>query len=177
MTDDKKKSLAAYKADWRLRNIERIKAERKFRYASNRDESIRKAAEWSAAHPEKTGAAKAAWKRRNPEYLRRDAAKRRAANPEKAREWTRLWSKANPAYFRAKNMKRHAAKLRAVPSWAEHDKIATVYQKAKQFGFEVDHVVPLQHKLVCGLHVWNNLQLLSKVENIRKKNYHWPDMP
>ena len=36
--------------------------------------------------------------------------------------------------------------------------------------------MPLNHPLVCGLHVQNNLQLLPLAENIRKGNNWWPDM-
>ena len=54
--------------------------------------------------------------------------------------------------------------------------IKIVYEKAGAMGFEVDHVVPLQSKVVCGLHVWSNLQLLSQIENGKKGNRFWPDM-
>lgn len=63
------------------------------------------------------------------------------------------------------------------PQWGEMDKMRVVYRKAQELGMQVDHVVPLRHKLVCGLHCWWNLQLLTRSENSRKKNRAWPDMP
>lgn len=35
---------------------------------------------------------------------------------------------------------------------------------------EVDHIIPLNNELVCGLHVWENLQLLSVGQNRAKGN-------
>lgn len=43
--------------------------------------------------------------------------------------------------------------------------------------WEVDHIVPLQSKLVCGLHNEFNLQVITQRENSSKRNYRWPDMP
>lgn len=65
---------------------------------------------------------------------------------------------------------------KATPKWATTWRIALVYAIARLRGVSVDHVVPIGHPLVCGLHVEHNLQLLSVEENYRKGNNWWPDM-
>ena len=64
---------------------------------------------------------------------------------------------------------RHARKLRAIPKWANLEKIKEIYRNRKE-GFHVDHIIPLKGKNVCGLHVENNLQHLTAKENILKSN-------
>ena len=98
-------------------------------------------------------------------------------------ETTAKWQKNNPEkvkYYRliekisgksaAKAAKRRAAKLQATPPWADLEEIKNVYLEAQYFNMHVDHIIPLQGKNVCGLHVWDNLQLLPAVENIKKGN-------
>lgn len=70
----------------------------------------------------------------------------------------------------------------AQPVWLDREGLVFVYtQRAiwKAMGYDavVDHIVPLSHPLVCGLHVPWNLQLLSDADNANKSNRYWPDMP
>lgn len=69
------------------------------------------------------------------------------------------------------------------PPWADRKKIREMFRlsreltKATAIQHSVDHIVPLNHPLVCGLHNEFNLCALPLVSNVRKSNNHWPDMP
>jgi len=65
--------------------------------------------------------------------------------------------------------KRRAAKLERTPSWVDHEAISRIYLFCPN-GYEVDHIIPLQGKLVSGLHVPDNLQYLTCTENRIKYN-------
>ena len=74
----------------------------------------------------------------------------------------------------------------ATPSWlSEFDKffINEIYHlsklrtKALNINFEVDHVVPIMSKIVCGLHHPLNLEIVPAKLNRIKNNLFWPDMP
>lgn len=60
--------------------------------------------------------------------------------------------------------------MKATPLWSDKQAMSDVYAEAKYLQMHVDHIIPLKHSLVCGLHVWDNLQVLTPSENIHKKN-------
>lgn len=101
-------------------------------------------------------------------------------NKEKNRKYQQEWysrSPENKTYSVGKRKMREAVQLQAIPPWYEKNAVDTVYHKAAEFGFHVDHIVPLNGKTVCGLHCWDNLQLLDGPLNLSKGNREWPDMP
>lgn len=63
----------------------------------------------------------------------------------------------------------------AQPTWADREAIRHMYRLARLLRLHVDHIVPLTSAHVCGLHVADNLQLLSPQENLSKNNRWWPD--
>ena len=101
----------------------------------------------------------------------------KTANSTSLAEQAKAWRENNKHLKAAAESKRKALKLRATPFWFEREKVLLVYEKAQEFGAHVDHVVPLKHPLVCGLHCWHNLQLLPPDINCSKGNRRWPDMP
>lgn len=83
---------------------------------------------------------------------------------------------SNRSYYSSKCAERRSKKLGATPSWFESEKVNFIYGMARKLNLEVDHVVPITSENVCGLHCWDNLQLLSRAENAKKGNYNWPYM-
>lgn len=69
----------------------------------------------------------------------------------------------------------------ATPPWADFVAIRAVYEAAAQLTWDtkifhdVDHIVPLNHPRVCGLHVHYNLRPMPKGPNNAKSNYWCPE--
>lgn len=92
---------------------------------------------------------------------------------------TLLWAKENKDRANAKTALRRAARRNALPSClSDEDRLEMqlMYAVAQRVSLEtgvpheIDHIVPLTHASVCGLHVPANLQLLSETANRAKAN-------
>lgn len=91
-------------------------------------------------------------------------------NPEKRKEASSSYTKRNKPYYAQYSSLRTRKVQQAKPKQVDEDDLLNVYKEAEYFGLEVDHIIPITHELVCGLHVWNNLQLLTRSENAMKSN-------
>ena len=105
-----------------------------------------------------------------------------AANPDKKIAYSRSWDKANASKRNEIRANYQAARLRATPKWADRSVMREIYTEAKRLTkagepHHVDHIVPLDSPLVCGLHCPANLAPVRARENQSKGNRRWPDMP
>ena len=100
-------------------------------------------------------------------------------NKDRALKAQAAWREANKAQWNLRmsiaSNKRRAVKLNAHAGWADNDLIADIYEYAaimRQHGVEaeVDHIVPLQGELVCGLHTHDNLTVILAEHNRSKRN-------
>lgn len=106
-------------------------------------------------------------------------------NRSKRREGFKRWYGENrhKVLSKAGSTDRQNRLSMAIPKWADIPAIRATYELAKVRSilsgcpYEVDHIVPLIHKLVCGLHTHTNLQVVEMEVNRAKGNRKWPDMP
>ena len=116
------------------------------------------------------------YRQKNLERLQQQVRDYREENRAKINSRALAYAKENPHVPRLATQVRRAFLKNAVPSWANSGETKEIYRKASELEKEtgikhhVDHIVPLNSKLVCGFHVANNLQILTASENMRKHN-------
>jgi 5-methylcytosine-specific restriction endonuclease McrA len=165
---------------WRAANRDRLLVAKKADYRANSDHYKALGREWRIANAEHKKQQDREWRERNPD---RKAANDRAwyeANKDRKIAYDAVWA---PAY-RAANLpraatraaKRRAMKFAAMPAWVNQAELKAVYDQCgkmrRETGlpYEVDHIVPLDSEVVCGLHVPWNLRIILGPENRAKSN-------
>jgi hypothetical protein len=138
-----------YGQQYRAKNLEHIKTIKKEYYLKNKKEIIAK----QMADPNRKEKRKL-WEENNKIYMR---------------QYAKDYRKQNKEYINFKNRTRKALKNQRIPKWADLKEIEKIYKECPE-GHHVDHIVPLNGKIVSGLHVEYNLQYLTASENIAKHN-------
>jgi len=152
---------------------------------------------WRALNKDKTDAyvpRQMDWAKKHPDRMK--ATRRKYLSSEKGKtvtaQYTSLynsvyreeknkhklqWMKVNKGRVNAATSAYQKRIKQATPLWASREDILNVYEEAAYMGMEVDHIVPIRGKTVCGLHTWENLQIIPRLDNIKKGNRFWEDMP
>ncbi len=162
-------------AEYVARNKERLREKQKAWYQTNRDAQLELMRRRYSEKRDEVRAEQRAYYQENVGSIRAKQAEWKAANPNYDRDRYAF----NPAPFIAKSSSRRAAELQRRPRWdneldemvmLEAADLAVRRRQATGIDWHVDHIVPLRGDTVCGLHVWNNLQVIPAVENVRKGN-------
>jgi hypothetical protein len=143
------------------RHKDRVLERSRVFYERNKEKRNAQSRQWAADNPQRSLELSRRWKNKNKALVRERRLRAYEANPGRG-----------PAYVAAYR----ASKLRATPPWANLAAIEQIYVTARLLGLEVDHIVPLRGKGVCGLHVEANLRMIPLPVNRTKSNKRWPDM-
>lgn len=123
---------------------------------------------------DKVVASKRRYREANVDALRAKGRDYVARNIDAVKARNRRQRKERPWVHAENQRRRQLMSRKAMPTWADRDAIRSIYEKAavmrKESGiaYTVDHIFPLRGKDVCGLHVENNLQILTLKENCSK---------
>ena len=99
------------------------------------------------------------------ERMRKWRAKNRDRHAEYMRDYRQ--SKRNDIW-RENDPRKRKALIQATPPWADHEAIMQVYarcdemnERYPEMGFVVHHDIPISHPQVCGLHVAENMRVVT----------------
>ncbi len=158
---------------------------------TSREKNPGRVQEWVAKNIEQVRATRAAWKLANPEkhkanvgrYYQNHKAEKlaygaawRETNAAKFQAARENWYAANRDQARASKRNRRRSVRLAEVRWADKARIASINRQAAELTratgvpHEVDHIIPVVHPLVCGLHCQDNLQVLTAEQNRKKSN-------
>lgn len=119
------------------------------------------------------------WKKANPDKVSASMRRNYVKNIEDWKQYTRDYNKLYPAKAALWSKKRHKVMLQQTPKWlTESDwmEMNWAYKIAQQktietgIQYEVDHIIPLQGKIVSGFHCPQNLQIITRFQNASKGN-------
>jgi hypothetical protein len=93
----------------------------------------------------------------------------RLQNKEHVSNYNKKYKEKNKGLCRELASRRRFQKINAYPEWVSRKELQEIYKNSPDKN-HVDHIIPLIHPEICGLHVPWNLQYLPYRENCSKSN-------
>ncbi|MGH7974759.1 MAG: hypothetical protein ACREBR_04490 [bacterium] len=122
---------------------------------------------WQKSHKEYIIAHDKFYYKNNKEKIRNKCKKYNDTHRKELNEYTVQYRKDHPALIRALNLKAATNRNLRIVAWTDWDNIKEFNENMPK-GMTEDHIIPLQGKLVSGLHVSWNLQSLTLHDNKKK---------
>lgn len=166
-----KEAIAARGKVFREKNKEILRAKKKI----YRDANLDKTKAWREANKEDILAKRIA----NKSIIADKAVIYRQVKKEQIKVYGSEYRRANKGRRNALLQKYRTAKMNRTPIWTtENDiwmmreiyELSELRSRLTRSQWNVDHIIPLQGKLVSGLHVPSNLQVIPATQNIKKYN-------
>jgi hypothetical protein len=158
-----------YQYKFRLRNRKKLKEKSKLYRLNNKDKVKEHKVLYYLINNNKIKKTSKLYRIKNKDKVKEYKKLYRLNNKEKEKKYIKQYFLNNPNFIKTHSAKRRASQLNATPKFADLNKIKEIYKNCPK-GYVVDHIVPLQGKEVCGLHVEWNLQYLTPSQNSSKSN-------
>lgn len=165
-TQEKKDKQREYVKQWRLANPDKRKAQRQREYLNSQEKLLKYAQDYRKENPDKVKAATNKWVAENKEYIREKRKEKYQTNAVFCHS------------IKAFNSARHKRLRRSIAKWQCKKELVLFFKTAQAISKDtgimhhVDHIIPLNGKLVSGLTVIANLAIITGSENSKKNNYY-----
>lgn len=171
-----KACISNYQRKYREKNKKKLN-EYHLQYAANNRETAKaRTKQWIRDNAEQKKENDRRYYQENRETLLKKEKQKYQQNKEIKKNRAKQWREKNPDRVAANLANRRANKKQATPKWANLKEIEKLYTEAKLLTkqnneeYQVDHIVPLNSDIVCGLHWENNLQVITAIDNNSKNN-------
>lgn len=180
-----KKCTAEYAKAWHQENKERRNLRARELGKINAEQNRARQRKWVSENRATANAYSAKYRLNNLEKARASVDRWAEQNKDHKLACYSAWASRNKEKVLRRNRERQHAKIRAIPSWfGEFDTfvfeeallLSDLRMAATGVEHNVDHMVPLKSKYVCGLHCASNFAVIPALENKAKGNRYWPDM-